>query len=259
MMSRIQDFSKLIQTKGRILSSKKTIFVGVSILTKEGDFMLQSTQTVLAHWSTLVEDMQASPREFYNHVVAAVDKREIPAIRIERVTRKEGGLLSADREYLRVIRGRYRYDICAAPFGTGFFFSSWMAEKLPSPLWAIIGFLVLPFVALWLFAIFAYFGGVIGFLMWSGGIVTGIVFFIIALSKEESVFADHIFVVPYLGAFLEKMFRPDTYFRQDTETMFRTMAHNAVLNAVDATTKATGARELTSDERKPVLREFFQR
>lgn len=221
--------------------------------------MSQTTTTVLSHWATMVENMQASPQEFYVHVEEAVKKREIPDIRIERVTRKESGFLSADREYLRVIRGRYLYDICAAPFGTGFFFSSWMAEKLPSPLWAIIGFLILPFIAVWLFLIFIYFGGVTGFMMWSAGAVAGIVFFIIALSKEESVFASHIFVVPFVGPFLEKMFRPDTYFRSDTESMFRSMTHNAVLEAVDATTKAKGARELTSDERKPVLREFFQR
>lgn len=221
--------------------------------------MSQSTQTVTSHWATLVENMEASPQEFYKHVEEAVKKREIPDIHMERVDWKEGGFLSADREYLRVMRGRYLYDICAAPFGTGFFFSSWMSEKLPSPLLAIIGFLLLPFVATLLFVIFVYLGGILGFLMWGSGAVAGIIAFIVALSKDESKFADHIFVVPYVGPFLERIFRPNTYFRSDTESMFRSMAHNAVLEAVDATTKAKGARELTSDERKPVLKEFFQR
>lgn len=112
--------------------------------------MSQANLTVLSHWATMVEGMQASPQEFYKQVEESVKKREIPEINISRVTWKEGGVLSADREYLRVMRGRYFYDICAAPFGNGFFFSSWMAEKLPSPLWAIIGFLLLPFLLIWL-------------------------------------------------------------------------------------------------------------
>lgn len=221
--------------------------------------MSHGNLTVLSHWATLVENMQASPMEFYKQVEEAVGKREIPDLQISRVTWKESGILSADREYLRVMRGRYLYDICAAPFGNGFFFSSWMAEKLPSPLWAIIGFLLLPFVVFYLFFLLVYYGGVLGFLFWGGALVAGLVFLIVALSKEESAFADHIFVVPFIGPFLERLCRPNTYFKSDTEAMFRTMAHNAVLEAVDATTKAKGARELTSDERKPVLREFFQR
>lgn len=221
--------------------------------------MSRTSLTVLSHWGTLVENMHASPQEFYAHVMHAVKNREIPDVQIERVKWKEGSVFSADREYLRVIRGRYLYDICAAPFGTGFFFSSWMAEKLPSPLWAIIAFMALPFVAIWLFLIFVYLGGISGFLLWGAGALAAIVLFFFFLSQSESAFADHIFVVPSIGPFLEKIFRPTTYYRSDTEAMFRSMAHAAVLEAVDATTKAKGARELTSDERKPVLREFFER
>lgn len=221
--------------------------------------MFNSSLVVRSHWASLVENMEASPQEFYEHVTDAVKNREIPDIEIGRVTWKEGGILSADRVYLRVSRGRYLYDICAAPFGTGFFFSSWMAERIPTPLLAILGFIALPFVALFSFVFLVYFFGISGFLFWVVSAVGATVIFLIALSRGESTFADHIFVVPYIGEFLEMVFRPDTYFRSDTEAMFRSMAHAAVLEAVDATTKAKGARQLTTDERKPVLREFFQR
>lgn len=222
--------------------------------------MLHGNLTVLAHWSTLVEEMKASSLEFYKQVEEAVKKREIPDIRLERVTWKESGILSADREYLRVSRGRYLYDVCAAPFGNGFFFSSWMAEKLPSPLWAIIGSLFLiVFVLPWTFMLFVYMGGILGFLLWGGALATGLVFLVISLSKQESAFADHFFVIPFIGPVLERLCRPNTYFRIDTESMFRTMTHNAVLEAVDAATKASGIKEITGDERKPILREFFQR
>lgn len=221
--------------------------------------MSQTSLTVLSHWSTLVENMHASPQEFYTHVSDLVKMREIPDIKIERVTWKEGGFLSADRVYLRVSRGRYLYDICAAPFGTGFFFSSWMAVKMPSPLWAIIGLIALPFVAIWAFVFLVFLAGTTGFMLWGAGCVTCAVLFFIFLSKEESTFADYVFVVPRVGPYLEKVFRPNTYFRMDTESMFSTMAHKAVLEAVDATTKEKGAREVIGDERKPILRGFFDR
>lgn len=206
----------------------------------------------------MFENMQASAQGFYSDVTTAIEKRQIPDIYFERVDWKESSFLSADREYLRVIRGRYVYDICAAPFGNGFFFSSWMAERLPSPLIASIALMVAPIVSFWVLLVFIYAGGTLGFLFWGASNVVGLTLFIVALTKE-SAFADHFFVVPYIGPVLEETFRPNTYFRSDTEAMFRSMAHNAVLEAVDATTKAKGARELTSDERKPVLREFFQR
>lgn len=221
--------------------------------------MLQASLTVLSNWATLVENMQASPKEFYSQVEEFVKKRDIPELQISRIMWKESGVLSADREYLRLTRGRYLYDICAAPFGTGFFFSSWMAEKSPSPIWAIGGFFVLAILAFYTFFAFVYVAGFSGFLFWTMGLVGIFVVLIFLLSQEDSQFADYVFVVPYLGSFLEKLCRPNTYFRSDTESMFRTMVHNAVLEAVDATTKARGARELTSDERKPILRDFFKR
>jgi hypothetical protein len=46
------------------------------------------------------------------------------------------GLLSAKREYLHVRRGKLAFDICGAPFGTGFFLSCWLAEMAPS--WGLL-------------------------------------------------------------------------------------------------------------------------
>ncbi len=41
---------------------------------------------------------------------------------------KEGGVLSAKREYLRIQRGNLAFDVCTAPHGSGYFFSWWMAR-----------------------------------------------------------------------------------------------------------------------------------
>ncbi len=96
-----------------------------------------SRVSIFSHWYHLVEGLQASPKEFYTSVEQAVDKRRIPDSRMTRVDWREGGLLSAKREYLRVRRKEFIFDICGAPFGTGFFFSWWLGE-VPSGFWALV-------------------------------------------------------------------------------------------------------------------------
>ena len=113
----------------------------------------------LSHWYTLMENFQASPMEFYVSVEAAIHKREVPDCEISRVDWREGGVLSAQREYLRVSRGRLVFDICAAPFGTGFFISWWLASP-QSPLGplalllVIIGILITMVVSMSAFGFF---------------------------------------------------------------------------------------------------------
>ena len=83
---------------------------------------------VILHWHHLVENFSTSPQEFYSLLEKAIAQRQIPNLEISRVEWKEGGLLSANREYLRLSRERLIGYICAAPFGTGFFFSSRLGE-----------------------------------------------------------------------------------------------------------------------------------
>jgi hypothetical protein len=45
------------------------------------------------------------------------------------VTHKEGGSFSSKRIYLRVVRQGVTFDICGAPFGSGFFASWWLGDK----------------------------------------------------------------------------------------------------------------------------------
>ena len=94
--------------------------------------MAATPDNVLAHWSALVEGLQASTKEFYADVEAAVGKRMISDAKIERVEYREGGAFSGFREYLRIRRQREVFDVCGAPFGNGFFFSWWLAEARPA-------------------------------------------------------------------------------------------------------------------------------
>lgn len=220
---------------------------------------MSNNLTIVAHWATLVENMNTSAQEFYIRVEEAILSRRIPDLNTTRVMWYEGGVLSAQREYLRITRGRYVYDICAAPFGTGYFFSSWMAEQLPSPLWAIISFCIILFTTFFSFLFLIYYLFLLGVFIWFFCSFVGWAIIIAVLVAGESFIGDYIFVVPYVGPFLEQIFRPTTYYRQDTQAMFQKMVHNAVMEAVDVTVNAVGARKLTEEERKPVMREFFSR
>src|SRR5437899_9504599 len=84
---------------------------------------------VISHWYNLVEGLQASPLEFYTAVEQAIARREVPAAKLSRVDWREGGVLSARREYLRVKRKHLLFDVCGAPFGRGFFVSWWLGER----------------------------------------------------------------------------------------------------------------------------------
>lgn len=82
---------------------------------------------VLGRWSKLFE-FQFSPEEFYKAVEAEVGKIGIEDIEFKRITFPQGNFFSANREYLRVYLGRLAFDICASPYGTGFFVSYWHGE-----------------------------------------------------------------------------------------------------------------------------------
>lgn len=84
---------------------------------------------IISHWNKMFEGLQASPKEFYGAVERAIEKRQVPDVKRSRVDWREGGLLSAKREYLRVQRHEYVFDVCGAPFGNGFFISWWLGES----------------------------------------------------------------------------------------------------------------------------------
>ena len=88
-----------------------------------------SSATVLSHWYYLVDNLQTSSLDFYTAVEQAVARRAVPNAKTSRVDWKEGGVLSAKREYLRVKRKGLLFDICGAPFGRGFFISWWLGER----------------------------------------------------------------------------------------------------------------------------------
>lgn len=90
--------------------------------------MSKQASIPLSHWHKLFEGFQESPRRIYTQLEEAVKQRELPNVKTSHITYHEKGVLSAKREYLRVRRREHIFDVCAAPFGTGFFVSWWLGQ-----------------------------------------------------------------------------------------------------------------------------------
>src|SRR5438876_1097458 len=90
--------------------------------------MPEPIAVINSHWSRHFDEFQIQSREFYRIVESCIEKRKLDDISFKRITFRQGGLFSPRREYLRVMRKRFAFDICAAPYGTGFFVSYWQGE-----------------------------------------------------------------------------------------------------------------------------------
>ena len=64
--------------------------------------------------------------------------------------------------------------------------------------------------------------------------------------------------IPVLGWLLLVLFFRETYYKVDTRLMFQDAIHSAVLEVVDALTKANGLRELSPTERQPTMQKLMK-
>jgi hypothetical protein len=86
---------------------------------------------VHSHWSHLFDDFNYSTQAFYDEIENLIEKRKIPKITIRHVELSVNAYSMDRRDYLRIKMDEYIFDICAAPYGTGFFVSWWYGEKDP--------------------------------------------------------------------------------------------------------------------------------
>lgn len=136
---------------------------------------------VLNHWIAFADGFQTSPFEFYSALARELESRKVPQMQVSDVELAEGGLLSEKRVYLRMLRERLVFDVCAAPFGSGFFFSCRTAEiPLTVSLWQIvalaIGFSLSAGLSLYIaVSVFGFFYGVfVWFIGWIAFLVSSI-------------------------------------------------------------------------------------
>jgi hypothetical protein len=237
-------------------------------------------RTIVSHWHKHYEDFQTSALEFYTAVEASLARREIPGLKIGRIAWREGGGFSAKRVYLRASRERLCFDLCAAPFGTGYFFSWWQGERAPSRWLALLLFLPigLAFLLAPRFVHFVFWGTGLRFgggrmgnvfptlLIQVSTIAAGVLLFVLfiflirfllrywLLDPDEPIIA-----IPLIGSLYQRLFKPLTYYRVDSMLMFRDSVRAAVNEVLEGITKANGLRALTDDEKKPIMPDFLRR
>lgn len=217
---------------------------------------MRSLETpVISHWHKLVDGFEASPLEYYAAVEEAVRAREIPEAHISRVEYREGGILSPVRLYLRVRHRGLAFDICGAPYGRGFFFSSWLVEKKPEVrAWGCLVLLVAFGLTAFVFEKYGVNGCFMTlFILFAAGWIT-----LIGVRGNWFLSEDAILAMPYLGAFYEHFFAPDTYYKIDTMLMFQETVHGAMLEVVDHFLEGKGLRALAPEDRKPSMRSLVR-
>lgn len=210
---------------------------------------------VIFSWHHLIENFNTSPKEFYSLLEKAIARRQIPNLEISCVEWKEGGLLSANREYLRLSRERLIGYICAAPFGTGFFFSSRLGE-ISSRLTPFQMLVLLVILAIFFKVFISTLGSFWGSIVLVGLIGLLILFLRNAANKGLTNFDAILLKIPLLGSVYYTFFRPVTYFRYDAINSYADAVHSALLEVIDEVTKAKGIR-LSENERKPLMKSLY--
>jgi hypothetical protein len=225
------------------------------------------SQNVISHWHQLFENFQASSLEFYSSVEKALEARSVPELHSARIEHKEGNLASAKREYVRMHRGKHAFDICAAPFGTGFFVSWWLTEPpLPFAILYTLGFFFALLIGMDLaFAIglgvgAASQGYAFGIFLGGSFAFFGVPAFLWIIGnamRHQRIPGERIVLaMPLVGWVYERIFAPATFYSMDTALMFQDAVHSAVLEVVDCMTANKGVRALSEADRKPTMKRF---
>ena len=219
--------------------------------------LFQKKAEVLEHWISFAEGFQFSPAEFYAAVEKELDARKVPGLEKSRIEFAEGGLLSDKRVYLRMLRERLVFDVCAAPFGTRFFFSCRMAE-IPAviQLWQlaviIVGFGIIA-ALLWNF---------LGFVLGTSALVVTLGFLVYFLRNAVAMGMQDIDTAliqsPVFGPIYERWFRKETYYRVDTRLMYLDTVSNVVKKLAEEVTGSKGVKLVRQYEQAPILGELYK-
>ena len=207
---------------------------------------------ILDGWLYSAEGVSIQPQEFYSSVEKRLENQKIPKMEISRVEFAEGGLLSNQRQYLRLMRERLAIDTCAAPFGSHFFFSCRIVY-VPAlvRLWHIVAaFLFFSIVLNVLFALLGFEFAVIA-------LVT-LLFAIAAVFRNagNTAFSDLdtlLLKIPVVATIYEDWFRMETYYRIDTRTLYQTILPDLIRAAAEEVCGAKGLKLVRQPEAVPIL------
>jgi len=270
MLSTEEEQSKFLASEVRIKQLTEELHVKMALAITAGTvlgmfFLLlgdwtqkSSTELLGDPWCQLFENISASPSDVYAAVEKCVGAREVPGLETTREFWHEGGALSAQREYLRFARERLVFEICAAPFGTGFFLS-FRTAVIPLVIDPLAIFCFLFLVGAALAVLVSVFG-----LIWGAIILVfslcALLFLMRAAVGRGLANVDRVLMkTPLVGPLYELFIRHDTYYRLDTRAMYVQAVQNAVSEAFQSMFGAQGVNLLSHTVSKPAMEAIYRR
>jgi hypothetical protein len=213
---------------------------------------------VLGHWIAFHDNFSFPPQEYYDAIEKELSARKIPGLEISREPFAEGGLLSEQRIYLRLFRERLALYTCAAPFGSGYFFSC-RTVYVPAlvRLWHIIAALL-------------FFSLVCGLLLKPLGVTFAAVAMVALMFALAAVLRNAagsslcdldtlLLKIPVVATIYEDWFRAETYYREDTRLVYLQRIPVLVKELAEDITAAKGARLEEQYQLPPIFGELYKR
>ena len=192
---------------------------------------------VIKQWYVLFDNFETPAGEFYEVIESDLNVRDLTGLELSRVEYAEGGLLSAKREYLRMRRERLVFDVCAAPFGTLWFFSCRFAEiPVEIRLWEVVVLLLCLSGTVWFYA--SLFGIILGPILFVASLLSLLVLMRNTVSLGMQDVDAALLQIPVVGAFYERFLRVETYYREDTRLAYIDIVDKIVRARIEELGKA---------------------
>lgn len=206
---------------------------------RDADAAATRKNRLLGYWPRLFENVQFSPRQFYANFLENLEIQKIPDLEVNALTLRQSGVFSARRLYVQFRRERLVFELCAAPFGTGFFCSGRLYDRSREARWyhVLIATVLLSSIALLLWFKLGVFTSLVAF--------TGLLSLLWSLMRLSLVatmrwMEDQLFDLPLIGPIYQSLFHPDTYFRQDTNACYEQALHHALDQTIADLLKTKG-------------------
>ena len=214
---------------------------------------------LLSYWCDFYPDLTFSPKEFYALVEKNLQPLRVPGLEPNYVVMRESGAFSSERLYSQLRRERLVFEVCGAPFGSGFFVSSRLFDRRREASWFHIGMVICASILV-LGGLALVIGDKYG-VMWGVIAATGaiaVTWSLLRLAGTETLgWLDRFLTdLPIVGMVYERFFHPDTYYRQDTNNAYGKAVNHAVRLAVDEMRSQKGLKPLRDEEWRPVMRDL---
>ena len=212
---------------------------------------------IVDQWLLPADGFSLDPDEFYSAVERRIADRNLPGMTVNREEFAEGGLMSDQRLYLRFLRERLSILACAAPFGKIYFFSCRVIHvRALVRLWHIIAALV--FLEVTGLLLIKPLG-----LTFAGIAEIALLFALVGVMRNAGSAAfddlDRLLLrIPVVSTIYQDWFRVDTFYREDTRSLYISMLPQLIREAAEEICAQKGFKLVRNDQLPPALKELFQ-